>query len=192
MARFEVTKMDNSIAAQEATTAVEPQEKERVTKWLTLVEPRLKDILQWKSEGMNDYSIAEKLGIDRTTLWAYKDKYPTLSTLYTQAQDNRNCLVMNKMFERATGYEHKDLFIAQYQGSIVEKEILKHYPPDVQAADTYLRNNDPDYKGPKDVENSHIIINNFQLDDAKVKISNMLQEYNKLTALEVTDFKVVE
>jgi hypothetical protein len=70
---------------------------------------------------------------------------------------------MNKMYERATGYEHPDLFIAQNKGEIVKEEITKHYPPDVQAADLFLRNNDPDYKGAKSVESGSNITVNFQL-----------------------------
>lgn len=46
--------------------------------------------------------------------------------------------VSKSLFNAANGYEHKDTFLTQYQGRVISKEIIKKYPPNVQAAIKYL------------------------------------------------------
>jgi len=121
-------------------------------------------VYEWLKQGYTDYSIADQLGISQISWIRYKDKYDKLASLYARARKERNTLVMNKQLESAIGYEHKDLFIAQYQGQIIEKEIIKYYPPNVQAAELYLRNNDPEYKTAKESVNVAVITNAQPLD----------------------------
>lgn len=163
------------------TATTETDRMGRPCKYETHVEPRLTEIYQWLKEGYTDYSIAEQLGISRISWIRYKEQYDTLATLYERARLERNSLVMNKMLEKAVGYEHEDLFIAQYQGQIVEKKIKKHYPPDVQAADLYLRNNDPEYKSAKSDPGSLTLIqNNYNIEDWQAKRQEILQEIKTL------------
>ena len=51
--------------------------------------------------------------------------------------------VADRLFQRATGYEHEDLYITQYQGEIVKETINKYYPPDTTAAIFWLKNRQP-------------------------------------------------
>lgn len=132
-------------------------------KYETHVKPYLDEIFEWLKKGYTDCSICEQLGLHQNTWIRYREENTELSDLYARARAHRNALVMNKMYEKAIGYEHPDLFIAQYQGEVVEKEIKKYYPPDVNAADLFLRNNDPEYKSAKQVETGNVTINNYQL-----------------------------
>lgn len=152
----------------------------RPCKYATHVEPYLDKIFEWLKTGYTDCSIAEQLGIHQNTWMRYRDKYSILGELYTRARTHRNALVMNKMYEKATGYEHPDLFIAQYQGEVVEKEIKKYYPPDVNAADLFLRNNDPDYKGAKSADSGPGITVNFQLPQLEQELQQIAEQRKSL------------
>ena len=72
-------------------------------KYESHVKPRLEEIYEWLVNGYTDYSIADQLGISQDSLIKYKEQYSELSELYTRARTERNKLVMNKMFQRATG-----------------------------------------------------------------------------------------
>ena len=162
-------------------------------KYETHVKPYLNEIFEWLKQGYTDCSICEQLGLHQNTWIRYREENTELSELYARARAHRNALVMNKMFQKAIGYEHDDLFIAQYQGQIVEKPIKKYYPPDEKAADLFLRNNDPEYKSAKasnDIGN--LTINNFALDDWQAKRAEILAEIKKLETIAASDYKVID
>lgn len=173
--------------------ASEKREVGRPCKYESHVEPYLEDIFEWLKKGYTDISICEQLGISQDSWIKYKEQYSDLSELYARARAHRNALVMNKMFEKAIGYEHDDLFIAQYQGQIVEKPIKKYYPPDEKAADLFLRNNDPEYKSAKSSNDiGNLTINNFQIEDWQAKRQEILQEIKKLETITASDYKVID
>jgi hypothetical protein len=172
---------------------IETREVGRPCKYETHVEPYLDKIFEWLKTGYTDVSICEQLGIHQNTWMRYKQDYSVLSELYARARAHRNALVMNKMFEKAIGYEHEDLFIAQNKGEIVKETIKKHYPPDVNAADLFLRNNDPEYKSAKSVNDiGNLTINNFSLDDWQAKRQEILAEIKKLETITTSDYKVID
>jgi hypothetical protein len=170
--------LDNEIATQETTTAIEATDREKTDKYVALVEPRLQDILKWKSEGMNDYSIAEKLGIHYNTLTKYKAAQHELSDLYIQAQDKRNCLVVNAVFKRAIGYDYEE---TTTEADKLTKTVTKHVPGDVNAQKFHLINRDSEHWQPENrIENSHIIINNFQLPQLEADLAQIAEKRKAL------------
>lgn len=48
------------------------------------------------------------------------------------------------LFQRAVGYSHPEEKVFQYNGEIITHMITKHYPPDTQAAQFWLRNRQPE------------------------------------------------
>lgn len=52
--------------------------------------------------------------------------------------------VANKFYQRACGYSHDDVHISAFQGEIIITPIVKHYPPDVNAGEFWLKNRRPD------------------------------------------------
>jgi len=173
-----------------SSNIVEVKKKEkkvgRDSKYPLLVEPRLDEILEWLKEGYTDYSIAEQLGIHPTTFIKYKEENPNLSVLYTRAQEERNSLVMNKMFSKSCG-----MVGTAYQEKLTkdgEKVTLKsqiYVPPDVNAADLYLRNNDPDYKSAKSIEIGGSTTINFNVAELQSKRDELLSELQKLNVIDV-------
>jgi hypothetical protein len=180
--------------AENQIATIETREVGRPSKYESHVEPRLKEIYQWVKDGMTDYSIADQLGICHETLIKYKDNYLDLSSLYTRAREERNRLVMNRMFAKATGEiaTVKQQKIAK-DGAIVTLVSEIYTPPDVNAADLFLRNNDPEYKSAKmssDIGN--LTINNFSLDDWQAKRQEILAEIKKLETITTSDYAVID
>ena len=47
------------------------------------------------------------------------------------------------LYERATGYEHPEVHISNFQGDVTITDIVKHYPPDTTACIFWLKNRQP-------------------------------------------------
>ena len=180
--------------AENQIATIETREVGRPSKYESHVEPRLKEIYQWVKDGMTDYSIAETLGIHHNTLIRYKDSFNDLREVYTRAREERNHLVMNRMFAKATG----EIATVKQQkmakdGAIVTLESEIYTPPDVNAADLFLRNNDPEYKSAKSINDiGNLTINNFSLDDWQAKRAEILAEIKKLETIATSDYKVID
>jgi hypothetical protein len=164
----------------------------RPCKYETHVEPYLDKIYEWLKQGYTDYSIAENLGIHPVSFIRYKEKYDNLASLYTRATHERNRLVMNKMFQRATG--EKVTLLKQKatrDGEIVNLIEEQYIPPDVNAADLYLRNNDPEYKSAKaDISGQNITVN-FHLEDWEQKRREILAEIKRLELQSAVDVEAI-
>lgn len=163
------------------------------SKYYTHVLPRLEEIYQMLCDGYTEYSIADNLGIGHNTLIEYKKRFPEIIEVFTRARTQKNALVMHSMFKKSNGIVQK---IPQQKvtkdGDVIDFTETIYIPPDVNAADLYLRNNDPDYKGAKDVGSLTLIQNNYQLSDAKAEIAKLLQEYNNLQSIEAVDVQPIE
>jgi hypothetical protein len=166
----------------------------RPCKYESHVEPYLDKIYEWLKQGYTDYSIAEQLGIHPVSFIRYKERYDNLASLYTRATHERNRLVMNKMFQRATG--EKVTLIKQKatkDGEILDLVEEQYIPPDVNAADLYLRNNDPEYKNAKsDVGNLTLIQNNFQLPQISQQLMEIENQLKSLESPSAVDVEAIE
>lgn len=174
--------------------STETDNETRTYKYDSHVKPRLNEIYRWVKEGYTDYSIADSLGISPTTLIEYKKNYVEMIEVFTRARRERNNLVMNSMFKRANG-EVLELnrFKVLGKGDIIPYTEEQYIPPDVNAADLYLRNNDPEYKSARtDPGGLTLIQNNFQLPEAKAEIARLLQEYKQLETLSAVEVQVIE
>lgn len=162
-------------------------------KYETEVKPYLDKIYEWLKEGYTDYSICEQLGIHQNTWIRYREEHTELSDLYTRARTERNRLVMNKMFQRATGEKvalRKQK--ATKDGDIVELIEEQYIPPDVNAADLYLRNNDPEYRSAKmDLNSLTLVQNNYNLEDLEAKRLDLLKELKRVELASDADYKVI-
>jgi hypothetical protein len=65
-------------------------------------------------------------------------------------------------------------------------------PPDVNAADLYLRNNDPEYKQAKQVESGQTINVNFQLPQIEQELQQIADQRKALEMQLGVDFKRIE
>jgi hypothetical protein len=172
---------------------IETREVGRPCKYETHVEPYLDKIFEWLKTGYTDVSICEQLGIHQNTWMRYKQDYSVLSELYARARTYRNALVMNKMFQKATG--EKVTLLKQKatkDGKILDLKEEAYIPPDVNAADLFLRNNDPEYRSAKmDLNSLTLVQNNYSLDDLEAKRLEVLKELKRLEMATDADFKVI-
>jgi hypothetical protein len=154
--------------------------------------PRIEEVYKWLCEGMTEYSIAEQLGISHTTLIEYKKNNAEMIEVYTRARTQRNALVMNSMFAKATGVkETVNKAKVLNTGEIVKYTEEQYIPPDVNAADLYLRNNSDDYKSAKaDNTGITLIQNNFQLPQLLEEKRKIEEELQRLNAIETTATEV--
>ena len=179
---------DNSITVKEDSKVGRP------CKYESHVEPRLDEVHEWVKAGYTDYSIAEQLGIAHYTLIQYKEKFTELTETYTRACKERNNLVMNSMFGKAVGIEKtvpkafkvKEVIYNEEGRKQAEIERLEYgsehiyIPPDVNAADLFLRNNDPEYKSAKSAETGQNITVNFQLPQLEQELQQIAEQRKSL------------
>ena len=165
----------------------------RPCKFETLVQPRLHEIYGWIKAGMTDYSISGNLGIHPISFIRYKQRYDILASLYARAAAERNRLVMNSMFRKANGEivptvkQKLDRF-----GNKVDLLEEVYIPADVNAADLYLRNNDPNYKQAKSDTGGNVIINNIQLPQLQQQLQQVQDEIKRLDTQLAVDLEPTE
>jgi hypothetical protein len=180
---------------QSAPVTVEPSiELEESSKFETHVRPRLEEIYQWMKAGYTEGSIAEQLGISYDTWWRYKRKYSEISELYTRAQDERNCLVLDAMYRKSTGIKvstrkqrpGKD-------GTVVDLIEEVYVPPDHNAADLYLRNRMPGYIStrPDLGSGNTFIAANVNVNQIKGELQDLLAEIKKLESPAAVEVEVI-
>jgi len=125
--------------------------------WLT--EDGLLLLAAWARDGLTDDQIAEKIGISRSTLYAWKLQYPDFSDSLKKGKEVVDVEVENALFKKTTGYnvELQKTFkvkIVDYDPEtgrkIREREELQtgidemHVPADTTAQIYWLKNRCPD------------------------------------------------
>lgn len=93
-----------------------------------------------------DKDLARLFGVEESTIYCWKNDHPEFSETIIDGKDAADTRVANALYQRAMGYEHTDVEIkvvskGSGEGSeIVETPIIKHYPPDTNAARLWLMN----------------------------------------------------
>lgn len=90
--------------------------------------------------GMTDEEIAEFFEIGTTTLYRWDEEHPEFREFRVRGREAADGKVAEKLYHRALGYHHDDVHISNFQGAITITPIVKHYPPDTQAASWWLKN----------------------------------------------------
>jgi hypothetical protein len=180
---------------QSAPVTVEPSiELEESSKFETHVRPRLEEIYQWMKAGYTEGSIAEQLGISYDTWWRYKRKYSEISELYTRAQDERNCLVLDAMYRKSTGIK---AFVRKQRpgkdGVVVDLVEEVYVPPDHNAADLYLRNRMPGYVStrPELGSGNTFIQGNVNIQQIKAEMKELVEEIKRLEGPAAVEVEVI-
>ena len=92
----------------------------------------------------SDSEIADFFRVKEQTINRWKKKHPRFCESMRRGKIKADADVSASLVERAMGYSHPDIHIAQYEGRIIQTKIIKHYPPDTAAASLWLRNRQPD------------------------------------------------
>jgi hypothetical protein len=95
---------------------------------------------------------------------------------------------MNAMFSKAKGEKVKiNKVKVLNNGDTIEYTEEQYVPPDVNAADLYLRNNSDEYKSAKaDIGAVTLIQNNLQLPEIQAQIKALEAELKALDAIDTT------
>lgn len=80
--------------------------KGKYQEWLT--DEGLIKLEAWARDGLTDEQIAENIGIQRTTLYDWKKKYPDISDALKKGKKIVDAQVENALLKRALGYRYSE------------------------------------------------------------------------------------
>jgi hypothetical protein len=93
--------------------------------------------------GAIDTDLASFFNVSIATINTWKLEKPEFIKALKKNKEISDNKVVRSLFERATGYQHPDSHISNFQGEITVTPITKHYPPDTTAGIFWLKNRQP-------------------------------------------------
>ena len=95
--------------------------------------------------GLSDEKIADSIGVSRSTFALWKKDDKGFSDRIFQNREGAHASVSRSMFERAIGYKVKSvkIFADPKSGATLKVPFWEHYPPDVAACMSILKNRQP-------------------------------------------------
>lgn len=111
-----------------------------------MVKDRLAEVEKWIRDGLTENQVAKNLGISKSTLNSYKNKYPDLLDSIKKGRQSVVTEIENALVKRALGFEYEEVktYIKDEGGRIVKytEKTRKYQPPDVGACAILLKNKD--------------------------------------------------
>jgi hypothetical protein len=106
--------------------------------------------------GAIDREMADIFGVSEQTFNAWKKAHPELLESIKKGKDEADAVVAERLFKRATGYDHPDIVTASKDGKITDVlQVTKYYPPDTAAAIFWMKNRQKDkWRDKTDLEHS--------------------------------------
>lgn len=98
----------------------------------------------WARNGLNDEQIAHNIGINPSTLYNWKAKYPKIAEALQKGKEVVDIIVENAMFKRAIGYDCEEVIQEIRGDKKVIKKTTRHIPGDVTAQIFWLKNRKPE------------------------------------------------
>lgn len=95
-------------------------------------------------KGCTDPEMAAFFQVALSTFCLWKLKHPEFSVASKLGKAEADERVERALFERATGYQHPDVHVSNFQGEVTITPLMKHYPPDSTAMIFWLKNRRPD------------------------------------------------
>jgi len=120
-----------------------PKEKKRGGRPTKYSEVDLEMVTKLAKLGLIDTEIADVLGIAESTLNLYKLKYPEFSESLKNGKMYADAHLIDRLYQRAYGYEHPEEKIFCHEGDIIRAETTKHYPPSEMALMYWFNNRLP-------------------------------------------------
>ena len=93
--------------------------------------------------GATDDELADFFGVTTRSINNWKRDHPGFFQSLKAGKILADAEVADKLFKRATGYEHADVHVSNYQGVITLTPVTKVYPADTTAAIFWLKNRQP-------------------------------------------------
>jgi hypothetical protein len=105
--------------------------------------------------GATDGKMADFFGVSEQTVNAWKLAHADFLESITRGKESADAEIAQALFHRAKGYSHPEVDIRVVALDIVQTPLVKHYPPDTQAASLWLRNRQPKlWRDKQDLEHS--------------------------------------
>ena len=110
----------------------------------TDIKDKLALVQGWARNGLTNDQIAHNLGIKRTTLYKYQQKYEDFANALKKGKEVVDFEVDNALLKRALGYDFVEVK-EEIENGVVTKvtRTTKHVSPDVGAAAFWLKNRKP-------------------------------------------------
>lgn len=106
----------------------------------TKFDPKLlKAAEQLAKLGATDAELAEALEVNESTVRRWRKERIEFSSAIARGKMLADAKVADRLFERACGYEHKDVKIMMVDGTPQKIRYTRHYPPDTKAAIYWLK-----------------------------------------------------
>jgi hypothetical protein len=93
--------------------------------------------------GATDKQMADFWGVTEQTVNNWKNEHPGFFESLKRGKLDADANVAKSLYHRALGYSHPEMKVFQFEGQIIEHEVIKHYPPDTGAAMAWLKNRQP-------------------------------------------------
>lgn len=99
----------------------------------------------WARDGLTDEQIANNMGVNKATLYRWKEKYCDICDSLKKGKDVVDRQVENALLRRALGYEYNEVKEKYGYGKITERTVTKkEVVPDVTAQIFWLKNRKPE------------------------------------------------
>lgn len=164
------------------TKKTEPKKNKRLgrtPKYETWLEPdNLIKLEGWARDGLTDEQIAHNIGINRTTLYAWKAKYTDFSNALKRGKEVVDRIVENALLKSAMGYKFDEVVKERIynpetgESELVEvKRVTKDVAPNVTALIFWLKNRQAEkWRDTKNVNAAVEVKNPFDgIDTADIK-----------------------
>ena len=115
-------------------------------KYQQWLEPEGLTLLEgWARDGLTDEQIAGNIGINTSTLYDWKNKFPKISEALKKGKEVVDIQVENALLKRALGYDFQETRVekSDKDGTKII-QTLKHIPADATAQIFWLKNRRPD------------------------------------------------
>ena len=115
-------------------------------KYQQWLEPEGLTLLEgWARDGLTDEQIAGNIGINTSTLYDWKNKFPKITETLKKGKEVVDIQVENALLKRALGYEFQETRVekSDKDGTKII-QTLKHIPADTTAQIFWLKNRRPD------------------------------------------------
>lgn len=132
----------------------------------------------WARNGLTDEQIANNIGINRTTLYAWKAKYTDFSNALKRGKEVIDIMVENALLKSAMGYRYDEVVKERIynpdtgESEIVEvKRTTKDVAPNSTSLIFWLKNRRPaDWRDTKNIDAAVEVKNPFDgIDTADIK-----------------------
>ena len=98
----------------------------------------------WARDGLTDEQIAGNMGVSRSTLNSWKDRYPDILDALKKGKEIVDRQVENALLKRALGYEYEEIKEKYEFGELSERTVTKkQVAPDTTAQIFWLKNRKP-------------------------------------------------